>query len=253
MAATDPVELLRNEYQKRCHKNDRYSLRAFARDLGMSAPRLSQLLSRKRPPSPGQVLKVSQSLGLNQRETQRLLSSGLGNHQLAAFQELPLDQYRLMADWHHSAILCLLETNSKSEIKDEKFIARRLGISGVLVNDSLERLTRLKLIQKDDNGYIATLKNLATPTDLPSTALKTFHSQMIRKALESLDSDTGVDRDITGITMAIDKSKLPAAKQMIKEFRRQLCGFLESGDANEVYHLNLQLFPLTKTKSGENA
>jgi hypothetical protein len=43
-------------------------------------------------------------------------------------------------------------------------------------------------------------------------------------------------------------AKVLQAKKLIKEFRRNLSRFLERGDQNEVYRLNIQLFPVTRVE-----
>jgi len=53
--------------------------------------------------------------------------------------------------------------------------------------------------------------------------------------------------------MAIDSSKLPAAKEMIRTFRRKLCEFLESGKKDEIYNLNIQLVPTTGFKNSRKS
>ncbi len=93
-----------------------------------------------------------------------------------------------------------------------------------------------------------TSKNVTTTHDVQSAALQLSHKQNLELAALALDEVAIEHRDITSITMAIDAKKLPLAKAMIKNFRRQLSEFLESGNKNEVYNLNVQLFPLTKRK-----
>jgi hypothetical protein len=48
------------------------------------------------------------------------------------------------------------------------------------------------------------------------------------------------------MTMAIDPSLLPEAKEMIADFRRKLCSFLEQGKRSEVYTFAPSLFRLTR-------
>lgn len=43
----------------------------------------------------------------------------------------------------------------------------------------------------------------------------------------------------------VDLDLLPEAKELIRSFRRKLVEFLESSEKEEVYKLNIQLFPLS--------
>jgi hypothetical protein len=58
---------------------------------------------------------------------------------------------------------------------------------------------------------------------------------MLDQAHLALETQSVEDRDITSVTMAIDKSKVVEAKALIKAFRRRLSAFLEEGAASEVY------------------
>ena len=57
-----------------------------------------------------------------------------------------------------------------------------------------------------------------------------------------------VDLRLAATTMAIDISKLPLAKKMIREFQDKLCAYLETGVKKDVYKLCIQIFPLTSRK-----
>jgi hypothetical protein len=47
----------------------------------------------------------------------------------------------------------------------------------------------------------------------------------------------------------VDSRRLPAAKQAIRQFRRQLAQILEEGKKDAVYQLSIQLIPLTQTET----
>ena len=161
------------------------------------------------------------------------------------YEELRLDQLKLVSDWYHSAIICLLEIPAQEPVT-ETWIANRLKISTTEARCAINRLLRLGLLHIKDGRLLSTHANLATPSGIPSAALRQVNAQMIQQANIALEKQTQTDRDITSITMAIDKSKIATAKEMIRDFRRSLCAFLEEGVPTEVYAMNIQLFQLTK-------
>lgn len=63
---------LRDELLSRIRLNPRYSQRAFARDLGVSAGELSEAMRGKRSMSRRSLLSIAGSLGLNETETRHL-------------------------------------------------------------------------------------------------------------------------------------------------------------------------------------
>ena len=72
--------------------------------------------------------------------------------------------------------------------------------------------------------------------------------QLLNKALQALEQQPLATRDYSTMTMAIDPTKLPEAKERLTRFRRDLCEFLEDGDQREVYCLALQLFAMSDVK-----
>lgn len=95
-----------------------------------------------------------------------------------------------------------------------KWIAKQLGLPEILISESLDRLERLKIIDRP-----------ATPWKLQIENLKTVPVQ---------------DRDFGAITVAIDKAKLSFVKGMIRDFRRKLTRSLGAGEnKDEIYQLSI--------------
>lgn len=252
--ADQPVEWLRAEYISRRQRNSSYSLRSFAKNLGVPASRLSELLSGKRKLTPALGLKIADRLLLTPNLRDRLINGIRATHknrlkiqQSAAQQEykaLSNDVFSTIADWYHFAILSLMETQTYKQ--DSRWIAQRLGISTVEVTGALDRLKRIGLLS-DSNGTLKpTHKQITTTHDVPSTALKKGHKQQIEMALAALLETPLEKRDITSMTMPINPKKLPLAKDLIRDFRRQMSQLLEDDACTEVYSLNVQLIPLSK-------
>lgn len=245
------IDYMKKTFEERCKKNPSYSLRAFARSLGMDSSTLSALLRRKRPVSLKIARKLVEGLQITDPiEAQALIVDTFkseSNKELNHYKELALETAEALASWEHFAILALLEI--KSIKPSERNFASKLNLPVALVFEILQRLVRLGLVQKKGLLWELTGKNMATPTDIPSKALREGHKQNILKSMESLDLHPVEHRDISGITIAISKKRLKGAKKMIREFRHQLATYLEEGDPDSVYRLNIQLFPLTPENS----
>ncbi|MCB0384329.1 MAG: TIGR02147 family protein [Bdellovibrionales bacterium] len=250
---------LQEEYEARRKRNPSFSLRAFAQILQIPPGRLSEILNQKRPISQKMASHLADRLELDPHAKRQLLSH-LGrngktiktspksvddlNEHPSDYVQISLDHFHALADWYHFAILSLTEV--ESFVSEPKWIARRLGISVTQVKSAIERLERLDLLRAIDGRWVATNKSLTTPTDIASPALRSSHRQSLQQAIDCLEKVEIRDRDITSITMAIDKSKIEPAKEMIRDFRRRLCAFLEEGEKTDVYNLNIQLVPLTQ-------
>ena len=254
----EPQIWLQEEFKTRKRNNRSYSLRAFAQKLDISPGRLSELFSGKRNMTRKVAERVASRLEYTPEEREHFLKLIELRHKKKMdakkkkilinndFKQLPSDSFYVISDWYHFAILSLIELEDFDS--SPKWIAKRLGISLIEAKSALDRLVRLKLIEADEKGrWIKCHDNLTTTHDLESIALKRSHKQSLRQSIDAIDEVPVEWRDITSITMSIDTKKLPEAKEMIKNFRRELCAFLELDEKkNEVYNLNIQFIPITK-------
>ena len=251
----EPLEILRAELLARTRRNPQFSLRAFARVLGLAPARLSELLSQKRKMTSGQAHRIADGLGYPPAKRRRLLETVEGARaktvapaEARQYTALADDHFAIIADWWHFAILSLLETVDARD--DAVWIGRRLRISPVIARGALARLERLGLLTGPSGARRPTHADLTTSHDLPSSALRISHTQSLKNAVRALAEVPVQARDISSITMAIDPARLPEAKALICDFRRRLAALLEAGTKSEVYDLNVQLVPLSlRTKS----
>lgn len=244
------VEHMKREFADRCRRNPAYSLRAFARSLGMDSSTVSAILKGKRPVTVKTARRILDGLHITDPgEAQALLLetvAGSSGGADSGYTELDLDVAEAISSWEHFAILALMELKDFSG--QERAIAERLNIPLGIVLECLGRLSKLGLVANRHARWALTGKNMATPTGAHSAALREGHKQAIFRALRSLDQDSVGVRDVSGITMAISRERLGEARKMIQEFRRRLSSYLEGGRRNSVYRLNIQLFPLTQEK-----
>lgn len=255
--------ILKEIMKDRISQNPSYSLRAFARSLETSPTTLSTILGGKRPLTMDKGIKWASLLKLDKKNTKDFLQALSKDsyyrlnpterenrkwEEELEYYQLKLDSFKMIKNWYHLGILNLaLLKNFKSDVE---WISKELGISKEECQDAVSRLIRLNLLKKENNKYIRTHKNVETPSDIPSQAIRDFHRENIQRALNALDLLPVDQRDITSIMMPVDKEKLKEAKLKIKNFRRSLSSFLESKKGDQVYSLNIQLFP--QNIGGEN-
>jgi len=233
-------------------KNPLFSLRAFARRLEVSPSALSEILKGKRRVSKKLALRVVDNLGLPTTESERLLGlfpeRQMKNRERAPYQspmvQLSRDQYQLIAEWYHFAILSLAEL--PGFVLQPPVIARRLNITVENAEAALERLERLGLLLRDPAGTLRPSgQAYSTPDEVMENTLRKAHVTNFELAKVSMERDSVESRDFTATTMAIDVSRLPSAKKMIREFQDRLAAYLENGPKSEVYKVCVQLFPIS--------
>lgn len=255
----DYRDILREELETRCERNPRYSLRAFSRDLGISSSRLSEVLAGRYGLSREAAQSIGKKLDWNENEIALFCDLVDSEHARAKkkrteakqrlqvdanpYQQLTLDSFQVISDWYHYAILEL--TLIRDFKSDPKWIARRLGISDHIVIAAIDRLKRLDLLVEEEGKLRATDGFTATPSGIPSDALKKFHRQLLEKALSSIYLQTVEERDLSHLILAIDRNQLKEAKEEIKTFRRSFdAKFGKAKTKDEVYCLGVTFFRL---------
>lgn len=241
------IEHLQKTYAERCRRNPQYSLRAFAKSLDIDSSTLSALIRRKRPLTAKTAQRLISAMGITDpAQSQTLLLGVLGQNEESApeYQQLELEAAEVISSWEHFAIRSLLQLDAYRP--NTKQIARRLNLPHGIALEALNRMARLGLVVQQGDVWLDTGKNLTTPTNAPNPVLRGALRQCMVKAIDSLEKDPIDTRDMSGITMAISAKKMPEARKLIQDFRRRLCAFLEDGNKDAVYRLNVQLFPLSQ-------
>lgn len=241
-------KILLEDFEKRRIKNPAFSVRAYSRKLGLSHSALSEIMSGKRIVGAKLAERLSEALMLPPDIKSQILKKPSENSKAVRARDtlqLKADQYKVISDWYHFAILSVAETEDFKS--DSAWIANRLGLTKTLVQDALSRLERLGMIRISKKGEITpTGASFDSPDGIPSSAIRNTHHQYLDLAHEALENVPLEQRYFNGITMAIDPARLPEAQKRIREFRDELCQYLEAGSKKEIYQLCLQLFPLSK-------
>lgn len=231
------LTFLGSELTRRIRQNPRYSLRSFAKHLGIEPSFLSKILTRKRKLTTRTIDRMSQKLGISMENKESALT----------FSPLNSDQFALISDWYHFAILELTELKNFSSTPAS--IASKLGISKQEAKEATERLIRLGHLSRDKNGTLRNSSGRLTTTTNPFTtvAFRNLQRQILQKAIEALDQYDLSVRDQSSITVATNENLLPEAKRRIQRFRRSLLQFLDQTpkEKNSVYNFSLSLYPVT--------
>ena len=255
-------EFLNFELNLRKSSNTGYSLRAFARDLGISRSRLSEILSGKGGVSLDYAKGILQNLKLSEREEELFLILAKRDHgkskklrhlgeeeykefcETNRYSQLQSEEFRVISDWYHFAIMAIMELDDFDG--SIGFIHSKIDLDPATVENAIERLSSLGFVSFEKNKYFLQAMNLKTSSGIRSRAIQSSHKQKLKHVENCLDTVPVELRDVTSITMSVSKDRLPEAKERIKNFRRELASFLEGGEKDSVYDLNIQLVPVTK-------
>ena len=262
----EPGQFLKRSLEERNAVNASYSLRAFARDLGLSPQLLSNVINGNKGLSLQMAQKISSRLGLSVREAELFCSSvqakfsrSSSTRELAAAKlhhlkeqtgktaNLEIDLFKSISNWYHYGLISLLKI-AKSKKNNTAWMSARMGIPEAEVKEALARLVRLELLSKGPSGWTVNQDTVIADQGIPNEAIRNFHRQILEKSIKALAFQNSDERYGSSSTFPIKAESLPKAKKMIQDFRLQLAkevGDMDSGE--EVYALSVQFFKLTET------
>lgn len=240
-------EFLYSRYNERRVKNSNYSLRAFSRDLGISSGRLTNLLKERDLPSSETVEKFSEILGMDSNEKKKLISIVSSQRYMkrkGGFEkQLNEEEFRAISDWKTWCIYTLFQADEFDA--SLSWITSKINLSADEIKLSLEKLEKLELIRASDDFYELNCRSVTTTNDIPSDAIRNFHKEFIPLGIHALDNIAVRERDVSSLTLCIDKELVGEYKKLISEFRAKVSGLTkDSVKTEELYQLNIQFFPL---------
>jgi len=121
-------------------------------------------------------------------------------------------------------------------------------ITAAEVSETLDFLLRAKLLKKDKEGnYYQTDKAISMGSvDAVPVAARDLQRQMAEFAVKALSLPLS-ERDMSGLTMGITRRAYERIRKELAECRRRIMAIVtEDDDTEQVYRLNLQLFPMSE-------
>ncbi|MGZ3743893.1 MAG: TIGR02147 family protein [Pseudobdellovibrionaceae bacterium] len=238
--------ILNQKFLELRSKNPRLSLRYFAEKIGLSSGALSEILKGKRKISPKLAAKIAARLYLDPVDTASFIGKDLipTAAQDTQYQQLKDDQFQLISDWPHFAILNLV----KSEQCQHRptWFAQQLNLPLKRTQDAIDRLIRLEMLVYEKKKYLRTNTHLTTSDDILNLSIRRSNFEdleMIRENLNSLDVQ---ERDLTSLTMLLDPKKMPEFKKWIRKAQDQFAEKYETNKSTTAFRLTMALFPLRK-------
>ena len=251
-----------------------YSYDQFTEDLGLGKSNLMyHIIKGNRPLTIKTARKVASGLGLTGDERNYFIHLVEYQHtehpekRHKAFQKLLITKSKCLSgdwdrksleffnQWYHSAIYELLRLEGSSD--EPAWIARHLkyNVPESKIKKSLDLLEACQMLSYDESlGKLTpTEAKISTGREVRGIVFKSYHNQMINLALDALSKESGVDRDISSVTIGFSNEALPELKQIIAEFRQKILN-LEGKHKNkeQVMQVNIQAFPLSKPVKRKN-
>lgn len=267
ISSDEHIRFLHAELRERNLKNPRYSLRAFARDLGVSASRLSELLRGKGKMSTPFAQSIAEALGPDSEKAKLFLSMVLAEksqnsteRQMAekqvrlwknylAVEELMLDEFQQMSDWYYLGIWNFLHLKTKNNVPGicDEFP----DLSVETVKSCLQTLTRFDLVEEEDGYYFATKEKLKAFYEFSSFAVRQYHKGMMQKAAKTLDDLPLEERYFLSHIFCIGEEQYQQIQEKMNTFFKELSLELKESRPEKldaVYSVGAQCFRLNRSK-----
>lgn len=173
----------------------------------------------------------------------------------SGFLDLRQEQFNLISNWYYFAIRELVKL--KNFRYDVEWIQNQLveKISLTDIQKAIDTLIKLELLHFDEESSKLTISTprFRSSNDTPSEAIKRYHEGCLEQAKLAVRRHQVDVRHIIGSTLAIKKSNIARAKNLIDEFLDSFSKIIEDhGEGSEeVYQMNIQFYPLTHSKNQE--
>lgn len=126
-------------------------------------------------------------------------------------------------------------------------------VSAQEIQESLAFLTKAGLLKKTEGKLVQSETSVKGSNDATRLAMRGMHRMMSQLATPALELPVE-ERNFSGVTMGLSRESYSKIENLLDEFRRKIIAVAaEEKNVEQVYRLNLQLFPLTKNvKEREN-
>lgn len=237
-------QALREEFARLKRTNSRISQRAFAKRLSVSSGALSDLLNGKRG------WKVSRSRA--EELLGKLSSENPSKLKALALMGLPLKEagqlidrsaYKVITAWQYYAVLFSFDI---AGVRARKRAQKAMGLTEEKFREIVADLVAKGFLVETPSGEICRKhQSISTSEGVSTDDVVTHHEDSLdlaRQLLRTLPLD---HRDYTSNTFAVSSKKLERIKAEIRLFHNRVVAIVDDGDdADAVYRLGIQLFPL---------
>lgn len=241
------VQIMNEAFESARSRNKSFSLRSFARVLGVSPGFLSEILRNKRDIRPERAVEVAERAKVPEQALRRLRVLALDEPGDDHHYVLTGKDVQLLTDPVYYRVLSAFEVLPRPCTQAD--ILKLLGGDTVRLSGTVELLCRLELIEKDGDELFWLGRNVKTTEDVPSDQIRAFHRETIGEAIDSLALPVD-EREITTVIFAGAEGLMPTAKKDIRKFRELLVESMEGKPTDRVYQLSIQLVPVSNRWEG---
>jgi uncharacterized protein (TIGR02147 family) len=243
----------------------KFSLRAFAKQAGVSCAYLPRILNGQRKLSEKVMEKILPHMDLTRREKSyfRLLQrleasksvaeSSAILHNIHRFREYAdqnaeeFEVHKYLSKWYYVAIREM--ATSPDFQMDARWIQKRLKRKVALTNieSALKFLLAHGFIAATKEGASQAPKTLHCMDGIFALSLNDFYRQMLGISLEAIEEKPESGKSITGVTLSVPKKNQDRLVEILYNARKEIMSLESSGEeGDKVIQVCLTAVPLSK-------
>jgi uncharacterized protein (TIGR02147 family) len=247
------------------HKSD--NLKELALKLGYRSPStLTMIIKEQRLPSKGFIKSLADTFKLSAKEKNYLfllLEKSKKEMKGEDLKEtllglkkyrnnvqdygMDLNKFEAISNWYYSAITQMIEMDNF--IEDAEWVSRQLvgKVKPSQIRLAIDQMLDLGILKRDKKNKLKLASGgWRLVQDIPSSAIRNYHSGLIELAGESLHSVDPESRHMMGLTLPFDSDQMEEAKDFIQNFIMKFNRKFANNKGDKIEQLNIQFFPLTK-------
>lgn len=253
-------------YHYRKSQDHKFSFRVFSRAAGFSSSNFIKLLILgDKNAGEKSVKQLCQACHLNKKESEYfallvtfdqvktdkekndLLKQISTIRMKRKISTIETEQFSYYSDWYNPILRELLDGKPTSISHHE---LARMVIPPILpkqVKRSIDLLIEIGMLEVENGLYKQANRLIRTNSNVASLAVRNFHSTMSQLAEQAIHTVDKEHRNMTSVTGKISYKTYEKIIEKVTEFRKELVHLIaEEENADRVYHMNFQLFPLSK-------
>ncbi|MFY7993602.1 MAG: TIGR02147 family protein [Bacteriovoracaceae bacterium] len=263
----EPMAYIQDFIHLKKREDDSFSIRKWSEELGFSSPAvLVEILKGKKALRPAIVKNIIDKIGLDKSEYMYFMSMVAKSKSTTDLEEMLYDLFMneltpsnkesisirrftdgdFFSHWIFTTILSL------AELKDFKMTAENIQSSLrehlpiELVHSALDYIKEKGLLNIDDEGTATLVYDLiSTENDKKYNFVENYYAQMADLSKKAIKMPLE-QREFQSFSIVLNKDQIPMAKEIIRQCRNKLTKLHSPGGEN-VYQMNLSLFPLTQS------
>lgn len=255
--------------------NRRFSHRVFSRLAGVRSPSLLLLVTKgDRNITANTLPGFIKALSLDPEEAAfftllvELDATDADDERTAIFQRIAATQrfraahpiegesFRYLSRWYIPAVRELALCAGFRP--DAAWISRvvRPAITEAQAQEALDTLIALRMLDVHKDGSVTVSDaTLATPHEVIGTAVHNYHHGMLERSADAITAFRPFERHLGAVTVAVPADRVAELKEAVTAFQERFLDLCDgmADDADRVYQMNLQLFPLSTTTTEEGS